>query len=98
MNEKIEKLDEEFMNRFTEEVYSGTGEGFLQVKRLAVEKYRDYLHARDAALIAAIAEAVKTETEAKMAQGKYTYAHEVAEDAVEIINSFGGQNGNKDKD
>jgi hypothetical protein len=61
---------------------------------ITVDRIEDYT----SDIVKAIAEAVKTETEAKMAQGKYTYAHEVAEDAVEIINSFGGQNGNKDKD
>jgi L-lactate utilization protein LutB len=39
-------------------------------------------------IVKAIAEEVKTATEAKMARGKYIYAHEVAEDAVEIIESF----------
>jgi hypothetical protein len=91
MNDTIKKLDEKFIAKIEYEQELQEPEEMRIITRNA-------LHARDTALVRAIAEAVKTETEAKMAQGKYTYAHEVAEDAVEIINSFGGQNGNKDKD
>ncbi len=92
MNKVIEKLDEKFKSKYK---YIRADVVDEDIERFIDDDLMSYLHARDAALVSAIADAVSAE---KLSDGGKSFWNAEIDKILEIIRSFGGEPKDKEDD